>query len=316
MASLHRTGTPDRTSARVARDALSFVRIGGPEAVAFFRADDQEGAAAALLTYSAVPATAQDDADLTRRRLECTKALPAQGIPGFAASVLAAKWLTFLFGACVLGAAGWALVDLFAGDPNRDPFLLPAEVVFLPFEEILLLAPLVLLAVYVPVHLAACWKERTTTRAVLRWAADDDASRRLGIPAQSPFAGIMASWQRLQLCAGGVLTMDGFLAVFLYLVHRSGEPDGLFLAPVACALPILAAYLLCSARLRLAQRRHVLAADRLFRVPRADAVSLPTTMTVEGLGHPVDSDGDFASPSGDEGFEKTVDKNTEWKSGF
>ncbi|MGO1227542.1 MAG: hypothetical protein ACTMII_02580 [Brachybacterium sp.] len=154
MASLHSTDSPDQTSTPVARDALAFVRIGDPEAVAFFRAADQKGAAEALLRFSAVPASAQDDEDLKRRGLECTKALPDQDVPGYRASVQAATWLQHLFFVCVLGAAGWILVSFFTGDPNRDPYLLPPEVIFLPDAEILLLAPIALIAVYIPAHLA------------------------------------------------------------------------------------------------------------------------------------------------------------------
>ncbi|WP_394214589.1 hypothetical protein [Brachybacterium vulturis] len=296
MASLHSTDSPDRASALVARDALAFVRIGGPEAVAFFRADDQEEAAAALVTFSAAPASEQDEADLSRRGLECSTALRDQGIPGVEASVRAATWLLRLFVACIVGAAAWVLVAFFAGDPDRAPLLLPPEVIFLPSEEILLLAPIVLIAVYAPAHLAVIWRERTTARAVLRWAADDHASRQLGIPAMSPFAGIMTSWERLRFCAGGVLMMDGFLTVFLFLVRRPDEPYGLFLAPVICALPILAVYLLSGARSRLAQRRHVLVVERLFRMPTDDA--------------------DSAWTEDEENVEESVDGDTEWRTSF
>lgn len=316
MTALHSTDPPEKTSTAVARDALAFVRIGGPEAVAFFRAADRAGAAEAVLRFSATPASEQDDADLTRRGRECSTALPDQRIPGYEASVRAARWLLRLFFACVLGAAGWAVIWFFATDPNRAPLLLPPDVVFLPDEEILLLAPIALIAVYVPAHLAVLWRERTTTRAVLRWAAGDPASRQLGIPAKSPFAEIMISWELLKFCAFSVLMMDGFLTVFLFAVRRSDEPYGLFLAPVICALPILATYLVSSARSRLAQRRHVLVADRLFRVPSDEEVSMPSSMVVEGLEHPTAVDADFASSSADEDFEEFVDEDTEWTTSF
>lgn len=316
MAPLHSTDSPDKTSTPVARDALAFVRIGGPEAVAFFRAADQAGAAESLLRFSATPASEQDDADLTRRGLECSTALPDQRIPGYEASVQAARWLLRLFLACVLGAGGWVVVWFFAGDPHRAPLLLPPEFVFLPDEEILLLAPIALIAVYVPVHLAVLWRERTTTRAVLQWANSDSASRQLGIPADSPFVGIMISWELLKFCAFNVLMMDVFLTVFLFAVRESSESYGLFLAPVVCALPILVTHLVSSARSRVAQRRHVLLADRLFRVPSDEEVSMPSSMVVEGLEYPTEVDTGSASSPGVEDFEELVEEDTEWRTSF
>lgn len=316
MASLGSTDSRDLASTPGARDALAFVRIGGPEAISFFRAADQEGAAEALLRFSAVLASEQDDEDLKRRGLECTKALPAQGIPGYGASVQAVTWLLRLFTACALGAAGWAILDFLVGDPSRDPYLLPPEVIFLPFEEILLLAPIALIVVYALAHLAVLWREQTTTRAVLRWAAGDQESRRLGIPAQSPFARIMTRWEGLKVCAGGVLMMDGFLTVFLYFARRPDETYGLFLAPVVCALPILTTYLISGARIRLAQRRHVLVADRLFRVPSDEVVSLPSSMVVEGLRSPAANDADSIWTQDDEDLEEPLDEDTEWRTSF
>ncbi|MGO3209990.1 MAG: hypothetical protein ACTIJK_09390 [Brachybacterium sp.] len=152
---------------------------------------------------------------------------------------------------------------------------------------------------------------------MLRWAAGDQESRQLGIPAKSPFAGIMTSWERLKAGAGAVLMMDGFLTVFLYLVRAPDGSYGLFLAPVVCALPVLATYLFCGARSRLAQRRHVLVADRLFRVPSDEVVSLPSSMVVKGLENPTASDEDSAwTEEDDEDIEESVDVDTEWRTSF
>lgn len=126
----------------------------------------------------------------------------------------------------------------------------------------------------------------------------------------------MSSWERLKVCAGGVLLMDGFLTVFLFLARRSDESYGLFLAPVVCALPVLATYVISGARSRLAQRRHVLVADRLFRMPSDEAVALPYSTVVEGPGDPTEDDEVFASMADDDGFEEAVDGDTEWRSSF
>lgn len=156
MTPLDSTSSSDQTPTPVARDARAFVKIGGPDAVTFLRAEDQEGAAEALLRFFAVPASEQDDDDLQRRGLECRKALPDQNVSGFEASAHAAKWLVGLFLVCVLGAAGWAFVSFWAGDPNRDPYLLPPEIIFLPDEEILLLAPIVLIGFISPLTWQCC----------------------------------------------------------------------------------------------------------------------------------------------------------------
>lgn len=126
----------------------------------------------------------------------------------------------------------------------------------------------------------------------------------------------MTSWERLKVGAGAVLLMDCFLTVFLFLVRRPDESYGLFLAPIVFALPILAISLLCGARSRLAQRRHVLVADRLFRVPSEGVVTLAPSRVVEGLEDPSSSDDGSAWTEDDEGFEEAVDEDTEWRTSF
>lgn len=286
---LHRPDAPRPESRTHVRDALVFARLGGAEAIAYFEASDQQGAAESLLHSYPVPPGEQKSEELRQRGLECTAALPEQGYPGFTSSVRVATWLGYLFLTAVVLAAGWAVVALFGGDPEADPVLLPAGLLFLPVEEILLLAPFPLIILYIPSHLAVLRKERITARAVLRWAAGEESTRKLGIPAKSPFVGIAATWEGLQFCAGAVVLMNAFLTVFLFAVRRPEDPYAVFLLPALCALPFLVTYLFCGGRAHAAKRRHALVADRLYRVPVDEEVSLPSSISLEGLCYPDDA---------------------------
>lgn len=312
MAELPDTRDPSPLPDALAEDALAFVRLGGAEAVTYFQAADEHGAAQALLHSYPTPAVKQSDRDLRRRGEECLQALPDQGIPGYSTSARTAKVLLYVFLVAILVAAGWAAVSLFAADYDADPFLLPADLLFLPLEEILLLAPFALLALYVPCHLATMKAARTYTQALLRWAAGTEETRTLGIPAKSPFVGISNSWVLLRYCAGAVVMMDGFLAVFLFTIREPDDPYGLFLLPVAIGLAFLAVYAFCGNQVQVAHRRHSLLADRLFRVPSDMEDSLPPSVSMEGLEYPTIVE-EFDVQEVDE---ETSIENTDWTSDF
>ncbi|MGP5717831.1 hypothetical protein ACTXO9_18305 [Brachybacterium tyrofermentans] len=312
MTELADTHDPRPLPDALVQDALAFTRLGSAEAVTYFQAADERGAARALLRSYPTPAVEQSDRDLSRRGEECLQTLPDQGIPGYSTSARAAKVLLYVFLGAIVVVAGWAAVTLFAGDYDADPLLLPADLLVLPVEEILLLAPLALLALYVPCHLATVKAARTCTQAMLRWAAGHDETRTLGIPAKSPFVEISASWERLRFCAGAVIMMDGFLAVFLFAIREPDDPYGMFLLPVAIALPFLAVYALCANRVQAAYRRHSLLADRLFRVPSDVEDSLPASVSLEGLEYPATVE----EIDVQEVDEETSIENTDWMSDF
>lgn len=308
-----------------AEDALVFTRIGGAEAVAFFQAADEHEAARALLRSYPVPVGKQSTRALARRVEECSQALPDQNIPGYSESIRAATVLQNVFMGAVALVALWAVIFFFIGDPNAAPVVFPAEIIFLPVEEILMLAPFALLPFYIPFLLASRWKARTSAQAVLRWAAGGESTRKLGIPAKSPFFEIKTAWEGLQYCAGAVVAMDLFLAVFFFAVRESDESIGLVLLPVLCALPFAALYLICGRRVLAAQRRHALVADRLFRLPSDQEMSLPESVSLEGLVYPMDGGKAPARGTDDDAEEveaaeeldlETSFEDTEWKTSF
>ena len=318
-----RTGAPRPESSTFAQDALDFTRLGGAEAIAFFQAADEQGAARALLRNSPVPVGEQKPGTLAPRVEECSQALPDQGIPGYSESIRATAVLRYVFLAAVALAALWAVVLFFIGDPNAEPLVFPAEIIFLPVEEVLMLAPFALLLLYIPSLLASRWKARTSARAVMRWAAGEDSTRTLGIPAKSPYFEIATAWEGLQNAAGAVVVMDLFLTVFLFAVRRSDESIGLFLLPALCALPFVAIYLLSRRRLLVAKRRHALVADRLFRLPGHQEMSLPESVSLEGMEYPTNGTTtparrreDEAEDEAGEVARETSFEDTEWTTSF
>lgn len=261
-----RTGAPRPESSTFAQDALDFTRLGGAEAIAFFQADDEQGAARALLRNSPVPVAEQKPGTLAPRVEECSQALPDQGIPGYSESIRATAVLRYVFLAAVALAALWAVVLFFIGDPNAEPLVFPAK---------------------------------------------------------SPYFEIATAWEGLQNAAGAVVVMDLFLTVFLFAVRRSDESIGLFLLPALCALPFVAIYLLSRRRLLVAKRRHALVADRLFRLPGHLEMSLPESVSLEGLEYPADGTKTPARRSEDEAEDEAgeVDRetsfeDTEWTTSF
>lgn len=209
-------------------DALAYARFLGPGAERYFGTADAESTAAALLRHrpSARPGPLAEESTrnlfskLQKKRYEeYNRALPDQQVPGLKASFYAS---TGLFGVWMVAAAVAAIRvigALFSDDPlPESEQMIPGFHGTAAFET-LLIAPVVLIPLYLVFHLTVLWRARTHGRAVLRIAAEDRKARTMGLPLESPFQGIWASWSFLLKCLEGLFLLTAGVAGFALLLN-------------------------------------------------------------------------------------------------
>lgn len=210
-------------------DARAFARLGGSAAAQFFGTSDEGSTAEALLNHRSSSRTGPaleparrewSEKEQQERSEEYSRAVPEQDVPGLKASWLASFAMFLIFLLATVAAAIWALRGLLSIDPRPwSEHMIPG------FNgaaalEVLLVAPVGLIPLYLLFHLIVLWRARTHGRAVLLTAHDDPRARTHGVPVPSPFKGIWASWAFLLTCLEGLLILDASMVAFALLFNR------------------------------------------------------------------------------------------------
>lgn len=261
--------TPDMIA-----DAQAWARLGGRQAWELVGREDAAGAATALLE-NRLPLTAKMPAALQVERAErCATRVSDQAGPSARASwllstaaflglIVLAGWLILRAGSRLLDRWGPVMHD----DSLAPSPLFPESWHVDLLDQILLLGPLLILALYPVFHLAVLWRATTHGRSVLAWASKEGRWERLGIPARSPFRGLWGSWDLLSTLAIWL----GFLQVGSALVPvvLGGDTwaDAPWAATILCLVPTVVVGMIATRRSTVMKRRDHLLEELLHRHP-------------------------------------------------
>lgn len=262
-------------------DAQAWARLGGRQATELVGREDTAGAAAALLEIHLPPASEMPVALQAERAERCAAGASDRAGPDARASwllstaaflglVVLAGWLILRAGSRLLDRWGPVMHD----DSLAPSPLFPESWHVDLLDQILLLGPLAILALYPVFHLAVLWRATAHGRSVLAWAGEEGRWDRLGIPVHSPFRGLAGSWDLLS----SVAIWLGFCQVGSALVPvvLGGDTwaDAPWAATLLCLVPTVVVGVIATRRTTVMQRRDDLLQELLHRHPESAAREL------------------------------------------